>query len=74
MVRKIGKKDGRDELVQYTFEGEKRPVLPLTGRVSAETEPINGKKTYLFDPLLDPELQRIGNTEGTYYTIFNRKW
>jgi adenine-specific DNA-methyltransferase len=69
MARKSGKKDGKDELAQYTFEEEKRLNIPQTGLVSAETDPLNGKKTYMFDPHLDPELQWAGKTEGTSFDV-----
>ena len=69
MARKNGKKEGKDELAQYTFEEEKRLNIPQTGLVSAETDPINGKKTYMFDPHLDPELQWAGKPEGTSFDL-----
>ncbi len=47
-------KEKEDALTQYTFEEEKRLNIPQTGLVSAETDPINGRKTYMFDPHLDP--------------------
>jgi adenine-specific DNA-methyltransferase len=74
MARKSGKKDEKDELAQYTFEEEKRLNIPQTGLVSAETDTLNGKKTYMFDPHLDPELQWAGKTDGKSYTLPNGKW
>ncbi len=68
MARKSSKKE-KDELTQYTFEDEKRLNIPQTGLVSAETDPINGRKTYMFDPHLDPELQWAGKTEGTSFEV-----
>jgi len=69
MARKSGKKEEKDELAQYTFEEERRLNIPQTGLVSAETDPLNGKKTYMFDPHLDPELQWAGKTEGTSFDV-----
>ena len=69
MTRKNEKKEGNDELAQYTFEEAKRLNIPQTGLVSAETDPINGKKKYMFDPHLDPELQWAGKTEGTSFDV-----
>ena len=69
MARKSGKKYGKDELAQYTFEEEKRLNIPQTGLVTAETDPLNGKKAYTFDPHLDPELQWAGKTEGTSFDV-----
>jgi len=69
MAKKMGKKEENDKLAQYTYNEEKRLNIPQTGLVSAETDPINGKKTYKFDPHLDPELQWAGKTEGTSFDV-----
>ena len=69
MAKKGKKKTENNELTQYTFEEEKRLNIPQTGLVSADTDPINGRKTYMFDPHLDPELQWSGKTEGTSFEV-----
>lgn len=69
MAKRAKNKVENNELTQYTFEEEKRLNIPQTGLVSAETDPINGKKTYMFDPHLDPELQWSGKTEGTSFEV-----
>ena len=69
MARKNKMEEEKDALTQYTFEEEKRLNIPQTGLVSAETDPINGRKTYMFDPHLDPELQWAGKTEGTSFEV-----
>ena len=69
MVRRNKKKAEEEELSQYTFDEEKRLNIPQTGLVSADTDPINGKKTYMFDPHLDPELQWSGKTEGANFEV-----
>ena len=69
MAKKNKAKEEKDALTQYTFEEEKRLNIPQTGLVSAETDPINGRKTYMFDPHLDPELQWSGKTEGTSFEV-----
>jgi adenine-specific DNA-methyltransferase len=69
MAKKMGKNEENDKLTQYTFNEEKRLNIPQTGLVSAETDPINGKKTYKFEPHLDPELQWAGKTEGTSFDV-----
>ena len=74
MIRKSGKKEEKDELAQYTFDEEKQLNIPQTGLVSDEAGPLNGKKTHIFDPHLDPELQWTNKTEKTSYTIPNKKW
>ena len=55
MIRKSGKKEEKDELAQYTFDEEKRLNIPQTGLVSDETDPLNGKKTHMFDKLIEIE-------------------
>lgn len=69
MSRKDKVKKDEDNLAQYTFDQEKRLNIPQTGLVSAETDPINGKKTYKFDPHLDPELQWAGKSEGISFDV-----
>ena len=69
MAKKNKVKKEDDVLTQYIFEEEKRLNIPQTGLVSAETDPINGRKTYMFDPHLDPELQWSGKTEGTSFEV-----
>jgi adenine-specific DNA-methyltransferase len=73
MAGKSGKKENKDKLAQYIFEKEKRLNIPQTGLVSAETDPLNAKKTYVFVPHLDPELHWAGKTEGMSYIRPNRK-
>jgi adenine-specific DNA-methyltransferase len=69
MAGKSRKKKDDDDLAQYTFEHEKRLNIPQTGLVSADTDPINGKKTYKFDPHLDPELIWAGKAEGVSFDV-----
>jgi adenine-specific DNA-methyltransferase len=57
----LGKKStSQDEVKQYTHEDKKRVNNPPVGLVTAETDHLNGKKTYHFDPHLDPQLQWAG--------------
>ncbi len=69
MARRSRVKKDDDDLAQYTFEHEKRLNIPQTGLVSADTDPINGKKTYKFDPHLDPELIWAGKAEGVSFDV-----
>jgi len=62
-------KPERREVKQYTYEGQKRLNNPPVGLVTAETDHLNGKKTYSFDPHLDPQLQWAGKTEGTSFVV-----
>jgi adenine-specific DNA-methyltransferase len=59
----------RREVKQYTYEDQKRLNNPPVGLVTAETDHLNGKKTYQFDPHLDPQLQWAGKTEGTSFAV-----
>ncbi len=63
---KINKKE---DVVQYTHQDETRVNIPPTGLVTAETDPLNGKKAYTFDPHLDPELQWAGKKEGLSFDV-----
>lgn len=63
------KETDKDEVTQYTFNKETRLNIPQTGLVTAETDPINGKKKYAFDPHLDPELQWAGKSEDTSFEV-----
>jgi adenine-specific DNA-methyltransferase len=65
MPRKL-KREGVD---QYIHDEEKRLNNPPVGLVSAKTDALNGKKTYEFDPHLDPQLQWSGKTEGTNFEV-----
>ncbi len=42
---------------------------PPVGLVTAETDHLNGKKTYQFDPHLDPQLQWAGKAEGISFDV-----
>lgn len=50
---------------QYIHDSQKRLNNRPVGLVTAETDVLNGKKTYQFDPHLDPQLQWAVKTEGT---------
>jgi adenine-specific DNA-methyltransferase len=45
-------KSEKDEVKQYVHDGHKRVNNPPVGSVTAETDHLNGKKTYSFDPHL----------------------
>ena len=58
-----------EEVKQYIHEEQKRANNPPVGLVSAENDPQNKKKTYLFDPHIDPQLQWAGKTEGLSFEV-----
>ena len=59
----------RDDVKQYIHDDQKRVNNPPVGLVTAETDKLNGKVTYHFDPHLDPELQWAGKVEGTNFKV-----
>ena len=61
------KKD--EEVKQYIHDEAKRANNPPVGLVTAETDHLNGKKTYQFDPHIDPQLQWAGKTEGLSFDV-----
>ncbi len=58
-----------EEVKQYIHEEQKRTNNPPVGLVSAENDPQNKKKTYQFDPHLDPQLQWAGKAEGLSFDV-----
>ncbi|MCX6819622.1 MAG: site-specific DNA-methyltransferase [Candidatus Aenigmarchaeota archaeon] len=71
-MRKVKKKrkiSNKDDVEQYTHDDKKRTNNPPVGLVTAETDSLNGKKRYKFDPHLDPQLQWAGKTEGVSFDV-----
>lgn len=64
--RKSAKKN---EVKQYIHDEQKRTNNPPVGLVTAETDHLNGRKTYQFDPHLDPQLQWAGKSEGVNFDV-----
>src|SRR3990167_922854 len=58
-----------DQVKQYTHDDKKRANNPPVGLVTAETDHLNGKKNYEYDPHLDPQLQWAGKKEGTSFDV-----
>jgi adenine-specific DNA-methyltransferase len=56
------------DIETYTHEGEKRTNNPPVGMAQYDTQAEN-KKTYAFDPHLDPTLQWAGKTEGMSFEV-----
>jgi adenine-specific DNA-methyltransferase len=65
----MSKKVRKTEVGQYTHDEQKRLNNPPVGLVTAETDRLNGKRTYKFDPHLDPELQWAGKAEGLSFDV-----
>ncbi len=54
----------------YEHKGKRRANNPPVGLVTPDTDPdVGKKKTYAYDPHLDPQLQWAGKTEHTAFEI-----
>ena len=62
-------KSEKDGVEQYIHDEQKRLNNPPVCLVTAETDHLNGKKTYQFDPHLDPQLQWAGKAEGLSFDV-----
>src|SRR5262245_4263173 len=56
-------------LEQYTHKDKKRANNPPVGLVTPETDKETSKKTYAYDPHLDPSLQWAGKKEHTSFEV-----
>ena len=63
------KTDDKKQIEQYEHTKEKRCNNPPIGLVRAETDPEGEKKTYQYDPHLDPQLQWAGKAEHTSFDV-----
>jgi len=68
------KKSGdKKPIEQYEHKNKKRANIPPVGLVTPETDPIppaqNARKTYQYDPHLDPQLTWAGKAERTSFDI-----
>lgn len=53
----------------YTHKGKKRANNPPVGLVTPETDPDEEKKTYAYDPHLDPQLTWAGKKEHLAFQV-----
>src|ERR1051325_2365541 len=56
-------------LEQYTHKDKDRVNIPPVGLVTPETDKEAGKKTYEYDPHLDPQIQWAGKAERTSFEV-----
>lgn len=63
------KNSNSKDLDIYEHKGSKRLNNPQVGLVNAKTEKIETKKTYKFDPHLDPQLQWAGKVEKNEFEL-----
>jgi len=65
----MGRKTKQKGVKQYIHDSKKRVNNPPVGLVTAETDRLNGRVTYHFDPHLDPQLQWAGKAEGLSFDV-----
>ena len=66
MAKKLTKK----QIEQYQHDKDKRANIPHVGLVTPDSDPDTGeKKTYQYDPHLDPQLQWAGKAEHTSFEV-----
>ena len=54
---------------QYDHKAKKRPNNPPVGLVDARSDAAEGKKSYAYDPHLDPTLVWAGKAERTSFQV-----
>src|SRR4051794_9646203 len=57
------------KIEHYTHPGKKRVNNPPVGLVTSDTDRDAGKKTYAYDPHIDPSLHWAGKKERTSFEI-----
>jgi adenine-specific DNA-methyltransferase len=62
-------KSKKKPIDQYDHKGKKRVNNPPVGLVTPETDKETGKKTYAYDPHLDPQLVWAGKAERTSFEV-----
>ncbi|MEX2138605.1 MAG: site-specific DNA-methyltransferase, partial [Pirellulales bacterium] len=63
------KKPAKKPIEQYEHSDKKRVNNPPVGLVTPETDPDAGRKTYQYDPHLDPQLVWAGKAEHTSFEV-----
>jgi hypothetical protein len=63
------KKKSKKPIEQYDHKGKKRVNNPPVGLVTPDTDKETGKKTYAYDPHIDPGLQWAGKAEHTSFEV-----
>ena len=66
----MANKKGKKQIEQYEHSKKKRANIPHVGLVTPDSDPDTGeKKTYEYDPHLDPQLQWAGKAEHTSFEV-----
>ena len=68
-VTKAEKKPTKKPITQYEHADKKRKNNPPVGLVTPQTDQDAGKKTYSYDPHLDPKLDWAGKAEHTSFKV-----
>ena len=68
-AKKPASKAKKKPIEQYAHKGQQRANNPPVGLVTAATEKESGKKTYAYDPHLDPQLVWAGKAERTSFEV-----
>jgi adenine-specific DNA-methyltransferase len=66
---KSAKKPSKRPIEQYDHSDETRANNPPVGLVTPENDPDSGRKTYQYDPHLDPQLVWAGKAEHTSFEV-----
>ena len=64
-----GQPEKKRPIESYDHRGEERLNNPPVGLVTPETDRDAGKKSYAYDPHLDPQLQWAGKAEHTSFEV-----
>ncbi|MCB0605522.1 MAG: site-specific DNA-methyltransferase [Saprospiraceae bacterium] len=66
----MAKKQTKKQIEQYEHSKDERANIPHVGLVTPASDPDTGeKKTYQYDPHLDPQLQWAGKAEHTSFEV-----
>ena len=63
------KKNAKRNIETYAHSGKKRVNNPPVGLVTPDTDKDESKKTYAYDPHLDPQLEWAGKAEHTSFEV-----
>ena len=69
MAKRTDTTTKKKPIEQYDHKGKKRINNPPVGLVDAKSDAVEGKKTYAYDPHLDPTLVWAGKAERTSFEI-----
>ena len=64
-----GRKGSKKPIEHYEHKGKTRANNPPVGLVTPETDPDAGRKTWAYDPHLDPQLVWAGKAEHTSFEV-----